>query len=174
MAQGRGKQKMGGLKKAMAALALLVVIGGCAIGTQRGYMMAPDTANYTDKYVDYSFYDTTGKPLGLGGEAKPFNKGGTGGVECCAVLPGPGESLRITWNEETDDDDPARKRTYTKDVVVTGSQPISGTSHNYLIVRFFPTQQLEVEFISEPVSGPRSPRRDRIFFGEHVMRHMGE
>lgn len=162
------------LRKVVAAFALLVMAAGCAISAQREYMMAPDTANYTDKYVDYTLYDIKGRNLGLGGEAKPFNKGGTGGIECCVMLPGPGQILRIVWSEEAEDHDLAKKRTYTKDVVVTGSQPLLGEPHNYLIVRFFPKQQLEIEFVSEPINGPRSPRRDRIFFGEHVMRQVGE
>lgn len=66
------------------------------------------------------------------------------------------------------------KRTYTKDVVVSGSRPLPGERHNYLIVRFFPDHKLEVEFVSEPASGPPSPRRDGIFFGDHVMRYLGE
>lgn len=77
---------MTGLRKAVKAIVLLVMLGGCAVGAQREYMMAPDTANYTDKYIDYTLYDATGRNLGLGGEAKPFNKGRTGGfnvVSCC-------------------------------------------------------------------------------------------
>ncbi len=38
----------------------------------------------------------------------------------------------------------------------------------------FTPHQLEAEFVSEPVSGPRNPRRDRIFPGDHVMRQIGE
>lgn len=57
---------------------------------------------------------------------------------------------------------------------MTGSQPLPGDAHNYLIVRFLPKRRLEVEFVSEAISGPRNPRRDRIFFGDHVMRQIGE
>jgi hypothetical protein len=166
---------MTGLKKAVVAAALLAMVGGCATLTHRGYVeVSAFTANYTDKYVDYSFYDTKDRPFGLGGGAKPFNKGGTGGGACCALLPATGQTVRVVWDEETADDDPSKKRRYTRDVVVTGSRPLPGEAYNYLIVRFFPDQQLEVEFISEPEGGPRSPRLDRVFYGERVMRHMGE
>jgi hypothetical protein len=90
------------------------------------------------------------------------------------LLPATGQTVRVVWDEETADDDPSKKRRYTRDVVVTGSRPLPVEAYNYLIVRFFPDQQLEVEFISEPEGGPRSPRLDRVFYGERVMRHMGE
>jgi hypothetical protein len=165
---------MTGLKKAVAAAALLVMMYGCATGAQRGYVMAPDAANYTNKYIRYSLRDTKDKPFGLGGDANPFNKGGAANGDCCAALPGPGQTIRIVWSEAPPGSDDGQKHTYTKDVAIIGSQPLPGDAYNYLIVRFFPDQQLEVEFVSELVSGPRSPRLDRIFYGERVMRHIGE
>jgi hypothetical protein len=66
---------MGWVKETVAGLALVVVCG-CAVGTQGEYMMSPDGANYTDMYISYSIYDVKGKPFWLGGDAKPFNKGG--------------------------------------------------------------------------------------------------
>ncbi|MBB5409215.1 hypothetical protein HDG34_003156 [Paraburkholderia sp. HC6.4b] len=166
------------LTKAVTMFALLVTFGGCAVGGQRGYMMAPDAANYTDKYINYAVFSAEGKPFWLGGNAKPFNKGGATGGDCCAALPGPGQAIRIGWNEDTEHKAPAAKYTYTKDVVVIGSPPQSKDAHNRLIIRFFPHQQLEVEFISVPEEnlgkGMPSPRLDRAFFGERVMRHPGE
>jgi hypothetical protein len=166
---------MTGLKKAVVAAALLAMVGGCATLTHRGYVeVSAFTANYTEKYVDYSFYDTKDRPFGLGGGAKPFNKGGTGGGACCAMLPGPGQTVRIVWSETPPGGDASQKRSYTRDVVVIGSPPLPGDAYNSLIVRFFPDQQLEAELISESPGGPRSPRLDRVFYGERVMRHMGE
>lgn len=168
---------MSGLKKAVIVLALLVVTAGCSAWGQRGDVAATVfTANYTEVYVDFTFYDTTGRNLGTGGSAKPFSHGGTGGAECCAQLPGPGQIVRVVWDEETPNDDESRKRRYTRDVVVIGSPPLAGDSYNYVITRFFPEQQLEVEFVSEPgdLKGPPSPRRDQLFYGRRVVRHMGE
>lgn len=166
------------LKKAPAALAMLAMIGGCAIGAEHGYVMAPDGANYTDKYVSYSIYDAKGKPFWLGGDAKPFTKGGATGGDCCALLPGPGQIIRVVWDEDTEGNASAEKNTHTKDVVVAGSPPLAKDAHNSLVVRFFERQQVEVEFISVPRAdldkGIPSPRLDRIFFGERVMRHMGD
>jgi hypothetical protein len=175
MAQGRGKHEMKGLLRVWVALALLAMVSGCSAWAQQGYVEArATTANYTEMYVDYTFYDAKGQNLGLGGDAKPFSKGGTGGDECCVPLPGPGQTLRVVWSEETEDDDPAKKRTYTKDVVVIGPPPLPGDPYNYVITRFFPGQQVEVELVSEPMSGGRSPRLDQLFYGRSVMRHIGE
>jgi hypothetical protein len=167
------------VKKALAAIALLVMAAGCSAIGKQGYVDASArTANYTEMYVDYTFYDTKGRNLGLGGDAKPFSKGGTGGGECCVPLPGPGQTVRIIWSEETEDDDPAKKRTYTKDVVVIGPPPFPGDSYNYVITRFFPKQQVEIELVSVPEEslgkGPPSPRLDQLFYGRRVMRKIGE
>jgi hypothetical protein len=166
---------MTGLKRAVAAVALLVMAGGCAIGTQRGYVeVTARAANYTDKYVRYSLRDTKDKPFGLGGSAKPFNRGGAAGGNCCAMLPVPGQTVRIVWSETPPRGDASQKRSYTRDVVVIGSPPLPGDAVNSLVVRFFPDQQLEAELISESPGGPLSPRNDRLFYGERIMRHMGE
>lgn len=89
------KVRIKAIKKAATVLALLAIIDGCTTDAQPKYMMASDAANYTDKHIDYSLYDTAGAPFGLGGDAKPFNKGGTGAIECCAMLPGPAQPLRV-------------------------------------------------------------------------------
>lgn len=170
---------MKGLKKSAAVLALLVTTAGCSAWSQQGYVDArARTANYTEMYVDYTFYDTKGRNLGLGGSAKPFSKGGTGGRSCCAMLPGPGQTVRLDWDEKTPDFDKNKQRHYTRDVVVIGPPPLPGDSYNYVITRFFPKQQVEVELVSVPTQslgqGSPSPRLDQLFYGRRVMRHMGE
>jgi Protein of unknown function (DUF3304) len=166
---------MTALKNAVAAAWLLATVGGCAIGAQQGYIeVRTYTANYTDKYVDYSFYDTKDRPLGLGGGANPFNKGGTGGGACCAALPGPGQTVRVVWEEEPVGDDGSNRRSYTRDVKIIGSSRLPGDSYNYLITRFFPDHQIEVEFVSQQKGGASSPRADRLFYGQRIMRRIGE
>lgn len=170
---------MKGLKKSAAVLALLVTTAGCSAWSQQGYVDASArTANYTEMYVDYTFYDTTGKNLGSGGSANPFSKGGTGGSSCCAMLPGPGQTVRVVWDEETPGRNEEKTYRYTRDVVVIGPPPLPGDSYNYVITRFFPQQQVEVELVSVPIQslgqGSPSPRLDQLYYGRRVMRHMGE
>jgi hypothetical protein len=155
MAQGREKEGMTRLKKIMAAAALMVTLGGCSAWAQQGYVQVSElSANYTETYINYGFYDTKGRNLGLGGSANPFSKNGQGGGTCCALLPGPGQTVRVEWDEEP----PNRSESKA--------------------VHYFSDHKLEVELISEPKEdlgkGTPSPRLDRIFLGEHVMRHMGE
>jgi hypothetical protein len=168
---------MKGLLRAVIAVVLLAMFGGCSTLDQQGYIpVTVFTANYTEMYVDYTFYDTNGKNLGSGGGAKPFSKGGTGGAECCAKLPGPGQTVRVAWDEGMLHDDENQRRRYTRDVVVIGSPKRPGDSYDYVITRFFAGQKIEVEFISEPgdLKGPPSPRRDQLFYGKRMMRQMGE
>ncbi|QBQ97654.1 DUF3304 domain-containing protein [Paraburkholderia pallida] len=179
MAQGRETQTLKGLKKAVAALALMVTTAGCLALGQQGYVEVSErSANYTEMYIDYAIHDPNDKSVGLSGDAKPFSKGGAGGRSCCALLPGPGQTIRVEWGEEDTDFDQSKKRHYTRDVVVIGQTPVSSDSYNYLITRFFPSQQIEVELVSrasEDVgNGPPSPRLDQLFYGRKVMRHMGE
>lgn len=169
---------MTGLKKAVAVLVLMMV-AGCSAWSQQGYVDASArTANYTEMYVDYTFYDTEGHNLGLGGSANPFSKGGTGGSSCCAMLPGPGQTVRVVWDEETPGRNEEKTFHYSRDVVVIGSAPLHGDPYNYVITRFFPKQQIEVELVSVPAEslgqGSPSPRLDQLFFGRSVMRHAGE
>lgn len=169
----------------IAATTLLTLVDGCASRSeegfvpalpQRGYVLARTfIANYTDMYVDYSLYDTKDRPFGMGGRANPFSKrGAAGGHICCAMLPGPGQILRVEWTEGTFDGDPSKKYKYAKDVKVLGSKALPGDSYNYLVTRFFSGHQVEVEFISEEKDGAPSPRLDRLFRGERIMRQIGE
>ncbi|QBQ97652.1 DUF3304 domain-containing protein [Paraburkholderia pallida] len=166
---------MNGLKRTVAVLTLLVTLSGCSAWAQREYVQVRElSANYTEMYVEYTFYDTKGRNLGLGGSANPFSKNGQGGGACCAFLPGPGQTVRVEWDEETPGRSESRTFHYSRDVVVIGSPPLPGDSYNYVITRFFPAHQIEVEFVSESKGGGRSPRLDQIFYGRSVMRHMGE
>ncbi|QBQ97653.1 DUF3304 domain-containing protein [Paraburkholderia pallida] len=154
------------LKKAMAALVLLAMTAGCsALGQQENVNATAVTANYTEMYVDYTFYDVNGRNLGLGGCATPFSKGGTGGVEYCAPLPGPGKTVRVAWDEEAPGRNDSKAFHYSRDVVVIGSHPLPEDSYNYVITKFFPGHQIEVD---------RSPRLDQLFYGRSVMRYMWE
>ena len=167
------------VKKALAVIALLVMAAGCSAIGKQGYVDASArTANYTEMYVDYTFYDTKGRNLGLGGTANPFSKGGTGGSSCCAMLPGPGQTIRVSWDEEPPGHGDSKTFHYTRDVVVTGSPPRQGDSYNYVITRFFPKQQMEIELVAVPEEslgkGPPSPRLDQLFYGRRVMRNIGE
>lgn len=166
---------MRGPKTAVAALALLALTSGCSpLGRQETVNVTAVTANYTETYVDYTFYDINGRSLGLGGSANPFSKGGTGGVECCTQLPGYGKTVRVAWDEETGGSNDSETAHYARDVVVTGSRPVPGDSYNYVITRFFPGQQIEVELVSEAKGSGRSLRLDQLFYGRRVMRHLGE
>ncbi|CAM2164938.1 DUF3304 domain-containing protein [Paraburkholderia sacchari] len=161
--------------RAVIALALQVTTTGCSALGQTGYVEArASTANYTEMYIDYTFYDTNGRNLSLGGSAAPFSKGGVGGIECCAMLPSPGHTVRVAWDEETPGRSESTTHHYSRDVVVLGTQPISKDSYNYVITRFFAGQKVEVEFVSELKGAGRSPRLDQLFYGRNVMRHMGE
>lgn len=170
---------MRGLKKAAAVLVLIVGITGCSAWGQQGYVDASvRTANYTEMYVYYTFYDAKGQNLGLGGSANPFSKGGAGGSSCCAMLPRPGQTVRVVWDEETPGRNEEKTYHYSRDVVVIGSAPLPGDPYNYVITRFFAKQQIEVELVSVPAEslgqGSPSPRLDQLFYGRSVMRHMGE
>lgn len=79
MAQRGGKRAMKVLKNAVAALALLAMIGGCSAWGQRGYVEVSErSANYTEMYIDYVIYDPNDKSVGLSGDVEPFSKGGDG------------------------------------------------------------------------------------------------
>jgi hypothetical protein len=56
---------------------------------------------------------------------------------------------------------------------VASSDPDSSTS---LILRFFPNNQIEAEYVAQSLKSgaPLDPRVDLLFTGQRVMRHMGE
>ncbi|MBB5409216.1 hypothetical protein HDG34_003157 [Paraburkholderia sp. HC6.4b] len=170
---------MNHLKRILTSFSLLLVATGCSALGQQGYVdVSVRTANYTEMSVDYILYDQSGKNLGMGGRANPFSKGGTGGSSCCAMLPGPGETIRVSWDEIPPGRSKGTTRHYTRDVVVIGPPPIPHDAYDYMITRFFPNQQVEVELVSEPEESLEnwapSPRRDQLFYGRRVMRQIGE
>ena len=104
-----------------------------------------------------------------------FSKGGTGGRECCALIPGVGRTIKVVWRIGGRRDDESRWKTYSKDVTVTGTVSRNTSRHSYLIVRFFPNHEVEAEFVpGDDPRGAQNPRVDRLFLGQRVMRYMGE
>jgi hypothetical protein len=55
--------------------------------------------NYSEDYVpDFSIPTPTGKHTGMGGDqVQEFSRGGLSGQECCAPIPGPGQTLLVEW-----------------------------------------------------------------------------
>ncbi|WP_343655974.1 DUF3304 domain-containing protein [Paraburkholderia caribensis] len=167
-----------GNRIALAIFTAATPLLGCASLSQIGYVpeVAVVTANYTDKYVYYSLADGDDRPLNIGGSAHPFANGGTGGTDCCRAMPNAGQKITVRWQEGTKDINADKTPLLHKTVTVRGSSPRSGDRFNYMIVRFFSGQQVEVEILSEP-NGPRAtrdPRLDKIFYGQRVMRQIGD
>jgi hypothetical protein len=52
--------------------------------------------------------------------------------------------------------------------------PKDSSRHSYLIVRFFPDHEVEVELVPGDEISPRNPRVDALFSGKRMMRHKGE
>ncbi|MEX3707214.1 hypothetical protein AB3X92_42120, partial [Paraburkholderia sp. BR14317] len=105
-----------------------------------------------------------------------FSRGGKGGRECCALIPGVGQTIRVVWRVGGRQETRSEWKTYSRDVVVTGAMPTKKDSYNILMVRFFLDHDVEAELIpdrGEP-GGSASPRVDKLFSGQRVMRHIGE
>jgi hypothetical protein len=132
-------------------------------------------ANYTNDYVDFTLMSPSGKNLGTGGSVEPFSKGGAGGSVCCAMVPGVGQTVRVEFRVGGFDDAADQYKTYNRDVVVTGTMPSPKDElQSYLIVRFFPTHQVEAELIPSTAFEPNNPRVDKLFSGKRMMRQIGE
>jgi hypothetical protein len=158
---------------------MLAILSGCAIGQPNGDVdVSVWDANYTESYIyDFSIQTAAGKDTGAGGaEIAEFAQGGTGGRECCALVPGVGQTIKVTWRAGRRDEDSSRGETYSRDVVVIGTMPRNTRDHSVLIVRFFPSHEVEAEiFPGDGDFGPTNSRIDKIFFvGPRVMRHIGE
>jgi hypothetical protein len=155
------------------------VPGGCAIGQPGSYVDASAwSANYTEDFIyDFSIRTASEKRTGLGGvQVKEFSRGGTGKSECCSRIPGVGQTIKVVWRIGGRQDDESQWKTYSQEVVVKGAMPKKKDAYNILMVRFFPDHQMEAELIpdrGEP-GGSASPRVDKLFYGQRVMRHMGE
>ncbi|MEX3985200.1 DUF3304 domain-containing protein [Paraburkholderia sp. EG287A] len=154
------------------------VLGGCTLGQSSGYVDASAwSANYTEDYIhDFWIQTVEGKDTGLEGiQVKEFSKGGTGGSECCSLIPGVGQTIKVMWRIGGRQDDRSEWKTYSKDVVVIGAMPKKKDSYNILMVRFFDGRQVEAELIPDRgETGLPSPRVDKVFSGRRVMRHLGE
>ena len=163
----------------MTRMFFAVMLGGCAVGQPGGYVDASAwSANYTEDYIpEFHIETASGKSTGLEGiQVKPFSKGGTGGRECCSLIPGVGQTIRVVWQVGGYNDDESQWKTYSRDVIVKGAMPTKKDAYNILMVRFFPDHQVEAELIPDrgEAGGSASPRVDKLFYGQRVMRHIGE
>jgi hypothetical protein len=160
------------LKKAVCAGFLVTAVFGCAIANPiRGSVIVSAwSTNYTEEYIaSFHLQAPDGTPIYLGGsDVKAFSKGGTGGRECCATIRGVGEPIRVVWTASD------KEVEYGKDVKVIGSMPKAPSSDGYLIVRFFPDHEIEVELVPGDDLGPGNPRVDSLFSAKRVMRYKGE
>ncbi|WP_017775379.1 DUF3304 domain-containing protein [Paraburkholderia kururiensis] len=151
----------------------------CATGQPSGYVDTTAwSANYTEDYIPEFWIQTAeGKDTGLAGvQVQEFSRGGKGGHECCSSIPGVGKAIKVVWRVGGHQDDKSMWKTYSRNVVVTGVTSTDRDAMNFLIVRFFPNHNVEAEFVFESArpDGKPSPRVDKLFYGQRVMRHMGE
>lgn len=168
------------MKRITILLVLItLLLGACASAQTRGYVDAMAwSANYTEDYIrEFHIQTSDGKDTGLEGiQVSEFSKGGTGGRECCSLIPGVGQTVRIVWTV-ANTDDRMQWKMFSRDVVVMGIMPSpKDERQSYLIVRFFPNHEVEAElFPGDDDFGPKNPRVDRLFsVGPRVMRHKGE
>ena len=161
----------------LIAVALALTLNGCSTARLHHYVLAATySANYSeDRIDDYSILTADGKDTGLGGsQTDKFSEGGMSGEVCCFPIPGVGKTIRVVWNVQ-DPNDTSKDTTYSKSVVVLGKPRRQDDSSNYLLVRFFPDHQIEAEMFSYSDSAVRpDPRADQLFYGNHVMRHLGD
>jgi len=164
---------------AALGLTLAAMFAGCAVGQPRGYVDATAwSANYTEEYIhEFHILTASGTDTGLEGiQVKEFSKGGAGGHECCSLIPGVGQTIKVVWKIGAYNDKEPQWKTYSKDVKVTGLTSNDPEWFNFVIVRFFPNHEVEAEFVSESskFDGEPSPRVDQVFYGRRVMRQKGE
>jgi hypothetical protein len=173
----REEPKQAAVLKLVATLTLIVALGGCAVSSiEKGKTdAAVRGVNYTNDYVDFTLMSTSGINLGTGGSVEPFPKGGAGGSVCCAMVPGVGQTVRIEFRIGGFGDAAGQYKTYSRDVVVTGTMPSPKDElQSYLIVRFFPAHEVEAELIPSTEFEPKNPRVDKLFSGKRIMRQIGE
>ena len=158
---------------------MLSMLAACATGQRMDYVDASAwSANYTEDYIqDFWIQTADGKDTGLGGiQVQEFSHGGKGGRQCCSLIPGVGQTIKVVWRVGGHQEDESTWKTYSRDVEVKGAMPTKKDAYNILMVRFFPAQQVEAELIpdrGEP-GGSASLRVDQLFYGRRVMRHIGE
>ncbi|GAA0837832.1 DUF3304 domain-containing protein [Cupriavidus pauculus] len=164
--------------KTIAVAVWLVLLGGCASGQPRGWVEAAGwAANYTEDFIyDFSILTADGKRTGVSGtQVSEFSRRGTsGGHICCGLMPGVGQTVKVVWRVGGRREDESQWRTYSRDVLVSGTMPKETKTHNYVLVRFFPRHEVEVELVPSVDLDPRNPRVDKLFSGQRVMRKKGE
>ncbi|WP_227460977.1 DUF3304 domain-containing protein [Cupriavidus pauculus] len=168
---------MTGFIKAIAVALLLATLGGCAIGQPRGWVEAAAwAANYTEDFIyDFSVLTVDGKRTGVTGAlVQEFSRGGTTGRECCGLMPGVGQTVKVVWRVGGRREDESQWRSYSRDVLVSGTMPKETKTHSYVLVRFFPRHEVELELVPSVDLDPRNPRVDKLFSGQRVMRNKGE
>ena len=164
---------------AIAVAILLAMLGGCAIGQPSGWVEASAWgANYTEDFIyDFWIYAEDGRDTGVGSVLlNEFSKGGTTGNICCGLMPGVGQTVKVVWRVGGRREEEALWRTYRRDVVVMGAMPKKKDAYNILLVRFFSEHEVEAELIPDrgEAGGLPSPRVDKLFSGQRVMRKKGE
>ncbi len=162
---------------AFAAAIFLAMLGGCAIGQPRGWVEASAwAANYTEDLIyDFSVLTVDGKRTGVTGAlVQEFSRGGTTGRECCGLMPGVGQTVKVVWRVGGRRDEESQWRSYSRDVLVSGTMPKETKTHSYVLVRFFPRHEVELELVPSVDLDPRNPRVDKLFSGQRVMRKKGE
>jgi hypothetical protein len=125
----------------MAYMFLAMMLGGCSVTQPSGYVAASAwSANYTEDYIyDFSIQTASGKRTGVGGsQVSEFSRGGQGGIECCALVPGVGQTIKV-----------AHRRTSRRRVPVEDLQP--GRCGNGSSVKKSQASQLsDCEVLSSP------------------------
>ncbi|WP_186425162.1 DUF3304 domain-containing protein [Cupriavidus metallidurans] len=159
--------------------AMSILLAGCATGQPREWVdVSTRGTNYTEDYIyNVSIRIADGQRTGIGiARVNEFSRGGTSGNECCASIPGVGQTIKVIWHVGGRQEDESQWRTYSRDVVVIGAMPRNTQKHSVLLVRFFPDREIEAELLpGDGDFGPANPRMDRLFFaGPRVMRHKGE
>jgi hypothetical protein len=173
--------KGGGERLTILLVSSALLLSACATASSGGYVdVSAWGANYTEDFIyDFSVQTVSGKDTGVAGSRlSEFSRGGTGGRECCSLMPGVGQTIKIVWQVGGRQDDRSKWKTYSRDTVVKGTMPGNPgqTPHSVLIVRFFPSQEVEAElFPGNDSFGPANPRVDKLFsIGPKVMRYRGE
>jgi len=172
---------MGWAIKLTTGIAFFATLNGCVQNRYLG--RNPDAgvtaANYTENYIGYFYISSTspGKNNRFAGMAvKEFSKGGTSGGVCCFSSARPGEDIGVEWDTgQRRDPESSWVRHYavTRAIGSTSDKPDSNVS---LIIRFFPDELVEAEYVVQDQSpeSVRNPRFDELFKGRRVMRNMGE
>ncbi|QYD68270.1 hypothetical protein KZJ38_18720 [Paraburkholderia edwinii] len=160
-------------------LGIVGLLSGCASVRSHGYVDARVSAvNYSEDYVpDFSVLTASGDPTGMGGvQVQEFSKGGLSKNECCAPIPGAGQTMIIEWRVGGRHEAEANWKTFRKAVVVRGETSSDPKAVNRLVVRFFPEHEVEAELMWSLIGlgGRPSSRLDQLIYGRRVMRQMGD